>query len=322
MRCVIINNPGPNSKMVVSNHPIPDFNEEQLLIRVKATALNRADLMQRQGKYPPPAGESDIPGLEVAGDVVARGKKVRDFKIGDRIYGLVGSGGYANYCLVHQDLAAAIPKAWDYMTAAAIPEALVTANSTLFLSGQLQAEQKLLIHAAGSGIASMAIQMAILAGASVVTTASTDEKILKARNLGADVVINYKKDDFSSIIPEQSLDLIIDFIGGAYFSKHLQLLKSKGVLIQIASLAGHRAEIDLAQLMRKRLRVEGFVLRSQSLAEKSFLWKSAQERWSDALLNQQLRPIIGAKFNLNNIEEAHQYMIKGAHFGKIVVHVD
>lgn len=322
MRYVSIDNPGPESQLVIYEGEIPTCNKDQLLVRVKAAGLNRADLMQRQGKYPPPPGESAIPGLEIAGEVMAVGAHVKRFKIGDRVYGLVGSGGYADYCCLHHSLAAQIPTDWDYTYAAAIPEALMTAHATVFSLGRLSQNQTLLIHAAGSGIASLAIQMARHLGAKVITTASHQEKVAKAKLLGATTVINYKEEDFATIITSGSVDLIVDFIGGTYFPKHLDLLKIKGKLVQISCMQGYKVDCNLALLMKKRLHIIGFVLRAQSLAEKAILWKTAQHHWSTALLNKHIKPIIDSEFKFADIEQAQAHMVRSAHFGKILIRMD
>lgn len=321
MRYVHIENPGSYSRLTIENAPTPECKDSQILVQVKATALNRADLMQRYGKYPPPQGESTVPGLELAGDIVAVGSQVTQFKPGDKVYALVGSGAYAEYCLVESSLAHLIPEGWDYPLAAALPESLVTVNTTLFNLGALKSGQTLLIHGAGSGIASLAIQMAKQVGAKVITTVGKDDKINKALQLGADQVINYKTHDFEDLIAEQSIDLILDFIAGNYFDKHLQLLKPQGKLIQIACLQGPKVECNLILIMHKRLQIIGFVLRSQSLQEKALLWKQAHDRWFDALAKKQIKPVIDSEFNLEQIEEAQQHMQAGIHFGKIVIHV-
>ena len=321
MRYIHIENPGPHSKLVIDERPSPLCGESQILIRVKATALNRADLMQRHGKYPPPAHESDVPGLEVSGDVIEVGSKVRQFKPGDKVYGLVGSGAYAELCLVEESLAHLIPDNWDYTLAAAFPEALTTVYATLFDIGCLEAGQTILIHGAGSGIASLAIQMAKVTEAKVITTVGDKNKIDKALALGADQVIEYKKYDFEDQIEEQSVDLIIDFIGGDYFNRHLHLLKPQGRLVQIACLKGSTVECNLALLMRKRLHIIGFVLRPQSLAEKSRLWQLAHQHWFDSLVSKKISPVIDHEFKFEQMEEAHEYMQSSEHFGKIVVHM-
>ncbi|MBA2710407.1 MAG: NAD(P)H-quinone oxidoreductase [Tatlockia sp.] len=322
MRSVLIENPGLDSRLVIHEQEIPVCGSDQLLVRVKATAVNRADLLQRQGKYPSPPGESSIPGLEVAGEVAAIGAKVTGFNIGDRVYGLVASGAYAEYCCVNYNLAALIPDNWDYSYAAAIPEALMTAHGTVFRLGKLKKNENFLIHAAGSGISCFAIQMARYTGAVIFTTASNEEKMEKAQKLGATTIINYKTEEFAKKIAEQSLNLIVDFVGGSYFPLHLKLLKKKGRLVQIASMQGHHVECDLLPIMRKRLKILGFVLRPQSLVEKAALWKSAHKQWRKALINSEIQPIIDSEFKFSEIEKAHAHMKSSAHFGKIVICID
>lgn len=322
MRYVHIENPGPHNRLVIENGPKPEYSKSQILVRVNSTALNRADIMQRYGKYPPPAGESDILGLEIAGEVAEVGANVTQFKPGDKVYGLVGSGAYAEFCPVEESLTQHIPESWNYTLAAALPESLMTVYATLFDLGKLKSGQTLLIHGAGSGIASLAIQMAKLIHAHVITTVGNDDKVEKALKIGADQVINYHKQDFEDLIEDHSIDLIVDFVGGDYFNKHLHLLKPKSKLIQIACLKGSTVECNLALIMRKRLQIIGFVLRSQSIEEKNKLWREAHKAWMEPLRTKKLTPIIDSEFKLEQIEEAHQHMQSGVHFGKIVIHVD
>ncbi|MDP3267561.1 MAG: NAD(P)H-quinone oxidoreductase [Legionella sp.] len=322
MRYVHIENPGKYSELIINSGPSPEYSDTQILIRVRATALNRADLMQRFGKYPPPPGESDIPGLEVAGEVVAIGSKVTRFNVGDKVYGLVGSGGYAEFCAIESSLSHLIPAGWNYQLAAALPEALTTVYATVFDLGGLKKNQTLLVHGAGSGIASLAIQMAKLSQAQVITTVGNKDKIEKALALGANQVINYNENDFEDLVEEQSIDLILDFIGGDYFNKHLHLLKSQGKMIQIACLKGSTVECNLALIMRKRLNIIGFVLRPQTLVEKARIWDLAHQQWSDYLADKRLCPVIDKEFNFTEIELAHEYMQSGEHFGKIVINLD
>lgn len=275
MRYVHIENPGSHSRLRVLEKPAPQPQKDQLLIRVHAAALNRADLMQRYGKYPPPPGECDIPGLEISGEVVEVGDDVKQFSLGDKVYALVGSGAFADYCLAYESLTAKIPSEWDYLHASALPEALITVHATVFSLGNLQSGQNLLVHGAGSGIGSLAIQMANQSGGHVITTAGNHQKIMQALELGARQAINHHTHDFEDLIPEASLDVILDFVGGDYFNKHLHLLKPQGKLIQIACIKGSLVECNITLLMRKRLHILGFVLRSQSIEEKSLLWKQA-----------------------------------------------
>ena len=322
LRYINIENSGQHNKLVIAEGPVPKCGDTQILVEVKATAVNRADLMQRYGKYPPPQGESDILGLEVAGEVIEAGAAVTQFRPGDKVYGLVGSGAYAEFCIVEASLAHFIPDNWDYTLAAALPEALTTVYATLFDLGSLKEGQTLLIHGAGSGIASLAIQMAKAHKAKVITTVGNDQKINKAMDLGADQIINYNENDFEDLIEDHSIDLIIDFIGGDYFNKHLHLLKAQGKLIQIACLRGSSVDCNLALIMRKRLQIIGFVLRPQTLDEKSRIWKEAHIHWFDSLNNKQIKPVIDSVYKLGEIENAHAHMLDGTHFGKIVVTID
>lgn len=319
MRAITIKNPGPNSKLAISTQAMPVAGSKQVVIRVHATALNRADLLQRRGKYPPPAGETDIPGLEVSGCITEVGPKVTQFKVGDTVYGLVGSGGYADYCLLNESLTHKIPKNLNNIQSAAIPEALTTAYATLFDLGKLKKDETLLIHGAGSGIASLAIQMAKQTGAYVITTVGQEFKIKKAMEIGADQVINYNKSDFENRIEENSIDLIIDFIGGDYLDRHLHLLKPKGRLVQIATMQGTRSECNLGIIVRKRINIMGFVLRPQSLKEKARLWKLAHKHWFSKIENGDIKPIIDSTFSITDIEKAHEAMQQSKHFGKITI---
>ena len=319
MRCVLIENQGPNSSLLMVESPAPELKDSQILVRVRATAVNRVDLMQRQGIYPPPAGASATPGLELAGDVVAVGAQVTEFKPGTRVYGLVSGGAYAELCAVEASLAHKIPDDWSYLHAAALPEALITSYATLFDLGRLKSGQTLLMHGAGSGISSLAIQIARLSNATVLTTIGHPSKLDKALALGASQVIHYQEDDFEALIEPQSVDVVIDFIGGSYFNKHLRLLKPQGKLIQIACLQGSQVACNLALLMRKRLHLFGFVLRSQTTTEKTRLWALAHRQLSKYLNNTTINPVIDSEFRFDELEKAHQRMLSGRCFGKIVI---
>jgi NADPH2:quinone reductase len=322
MFCININNPGPDNRLEIIEAPIPNYSATQILVRVKATALNRADLLQRKGKYPAPEGASPIPGLEIAGEIIAVGSEVSSFKIGERIMALVNGGGYAEYCTAEASLACLIPDEWSYQYAAAIPEALMTVHGTIFEIGKLSKGQILLIHGAGSGIGSLAIQMAKLVDAKVITTVGSETKIDKALGLGATQVINYRSTNFRSNLNEDSIDLILDFIGGDYFNKHLEVLKPLGKLVQIACMKGASIECNIALILKKRLQINGFMLRPQTLDEKTLLWNAAYKHWFLLFLNKQLAPIIDSEFPLQDIEKAHLRMQSGEHFGKIIVKIE
>lgn len=321
MRAIEILNPGADSRLIISEQPVPIPKAHQLLVRVEATALNRADLLQRRGKYAPPKEASPIPGLELAGTVEAIGDQVTDFKPGDRVYGLVAGGAYADYCLVEDCLAHPLPEHWSFTQAAAIPEALTTVYGTLFALGQLKEDETLLIHAAGSGISTLAIQMAKRVGANVISTIGREEKREAALALGVDSLLLYKDPEWSKEIAPESVNLIVDFLGGDYFPVHLQLLAPQGRLVQMGAMAGNQVSFNLADLYRKRLTLHGFVLRSQSIQEKARLWKGAHAHWFEALSQDQISMPIAQIFAFEDIEKAHEMMLNSQHFGKIVIRV-
>ncbi len=304
--------------------PVPK--SEELLIEVHASALNRADLLQRRGKYPPPEGASDILGIEIAGQVVACGDKVENFKPGDRVFGLVGGGGYAEYCVIDHGLALKIPENWTYSDAAGVIEAFVTANETIFELGELVSGQSIMIHAGGSGVGTAGIQMAHLLGAEIWTTAGSEKKIQKAVQLGAKEGINYKIYDFEKIILEknfgQGVDVVEDFIGAGYFEKNLSILKPGGRLIQVGLMRGSRVELDLRVILDKCVQIKGFILRKRSLEEKRAMVKRFAERWMSALEKGKIKPIIDSIFPVSMVQDAHRYMEANSNFGKVVLSWD
>lgn len=326
MQAIVIENVGPDSRLVVQTLNKPSINTEQLLVKVHATALNRADLLQRMGKYPPPAGDSDLLGLEIAGEVVAIGTAVKNFALGDKVFGLVGGGGYAEYCVLDHLMAIPMPPQWDFTHAAAIPEAFFTANETLFELGELKRDETVLIHAGGSGVSTAGLQMAKHVGARVFITAGSTEKITKACALGADAGINYKTQDFVTevlaLTHQQGVDVIEDFIGGDYLEKHLSLLKPAGRLIQVATLNGRYANLDLATLMQRRIQIKGSVMRSRSLADKRLITERFVQRWLPVLLAGDIHPVIDRIFPFKDVEAAHQYMTRNENFGKIILSLD
>lgn len=323
MKAVTFSEYGDPGVLHISDLPIPEPQGSQLLIRVYATALNRADLMQRAGKYPAPKGESDTLGLEIAGEVVDWGHQVSGFKKGQRIFGLVGSGAYAEYCLIDQKMAITIPDQWTYTYAAAIPEAFFTAQIALFELGNLKEGESVLIHAAGSGVGTACIQMAKYRGAIVYGTASLADKIENITRLGADAAINYKKKDFAEAVlhltQHLGVDVIVDFIGADYFSRNLNLLTTSGRLVQLATMSGARAEIDLTLMMRRLLQIKGFVLRSRSLAEKRAITQKFITTWMPVMEEGAIKPIIDSIYPLEQVRIAHHRMENNENFGKIIL---
>lgn len=290
---------------------------------VKATALNRADLIQRRGGYPPPPGESEILGLEIAGTVSGIGKNVSSFNKGDHVFGLVGGGGYAEKAVIDHRMAIPIPSDWSFEEAAAIPEVFFTANENIFTLGKLTKGETILIHAGGSGVGSAGIQIAHHAGAKVFVTAGTPEKINKCIELGAIAGTNYKKTDFADEISRltngDGVDVVLDFIGAEYLQRNLNILKTKGRLLQVGLMSGSETDINLGIVMRKRLKIIGSVMRPQSLEEKIAITQRFVERWLPKLKDGTLQPIIDTVFTLEQVQEAHEYMEANRNFGKILL---
>lgn len=304
--------------------PIPTAT--QLLVDVHATALNRADLIQRRGGYPPPPGESEILGLEIAGTVSAIGDAVENgVSKGDRVFGLVGGGGYAEQAVIDYRMAMPIPDGWSFEEAAAVPEVFFTANENIFTLGKLSAGETILIHAGGSGVGSTGIQIARHAGATVFVTAGTPEKIDKCKALGAVEGINYKTTDFVTEIQRltdgQGIDVVLDFIGAPYLDRNLSILKTKGRLLQVGLIGGATTEINLGTVMRNRLQIIGSVMRPQSIDEKIAITQRFLERWLPELKRGVLQPIIDTVFPLAQTQQAHEYMEANRNFGKILLKV-
>lgn len=305
--------------------PMPTLAADAVLIKIHATAVNRADLLQRRGLYPPPPGESEIIGLEAAGVIVEKGSSVRHWQIGERVCCLLGGGGYAEYVAVHQELLLPLPEHLTFEQAAAIPEVFYTAFVNLFLEGALQAGESLLIHAGASGVGTAAIQLAQHAGAKVFVTAGTDEKIQRCVALGAELGINYKAEDFAerllSATGATGVDVILDCVGGEYLQRNLLLLKPRGRLVLIGLLGGAKSEIDLTPVLRKRLRLLGSVLRSRSLAEKIAITRDFKARVWPLFKHQQIHPIIDTVFPWTEVEQAHAHIAANQNFGKVVLRV-
>ncbi len=312
MKAITRNGDGGPEVLQLSEVSPPQPTETQLLVNVKATALNRADLIQRRGGYPPPPGESEILGLEIAGTVLGIGEAVSGFNEGDRIFGLVGGGGYAEQAVIDYRMAMFIPDGWSFEEAAAVPEVFFTANENIFTLGRLLASETILIHAGGSGVGTAGIQIACHAGAHVFVTAGTFDKIDNCKTLGAIAGINYKQSDFVAEIGRltdgDGVDVVLDFIGAPYLARNLQILKTKGRLLQVGLMGGSATEIDLGMVMRKRLQIIGSVMRPQSLDEKISITQRFVDRWLPTLKTGTLQPVIDSVYPLAQTREAHQYM--------------
>ena len=326
MKAIIRTDDGGPEVLQLAEVPSPTPTATQVLVDVHATALNRADTIQRRGGYPPPPGESDIIGLEIAGTVAAMGDAVEGgISVGDRVFGLIGGGGYAEQAVIDYRMAMPIPDGWSFEQAAAVTEVFFTANENIFTLGKLSAGETILIHAGGSGVGTAGIQISRHAGATVFVTAGTREKIDKCKALGAVEGINYKTTDFVTEIQRltdgQGVDVVLDFIGAPYFERNLSILKTKGRLLQVGLIGGSATEINLNTVMRNRLQVIGSVMRPQSIDEKIAITQRFVDRWLPELARGVLQPIIDTVFPLAQAAQAHEYMEANRNFGKILLKV-
>lgn len=323
MRAVVCDGKGDRTVLRVTELPDPTPKKDELLVDVKAAGINRADILQRRGLYPPPPGASEILGLEIAGTVAEMGESCTKFRKGDRVFGLVEGGGYSSRCTIKEAMAIATPENWDDRFAAAIPEVFFTAHETLFSTGGLQRGEEVLIHAGGSGVGSTAIQMARQTGASIATTASSHEKLTHCSQLGADLCINYKEQDFvTEILPWSKgggVHLVLDFVGAAYLNKHLKALRPLGRMVSIGLLGGARAELNLGLLLTKRLQIKGSVMRNLSLSDKVSIKARFMENWMPRLCDKSIKPVIFKDFSVEDVCKAHETMETNKHFGKMIL---
>ncbi|NOT13956.1 MAG: NAD(P)H-quinone oxidoreductase [Methylococcaceae bacterium] len=325
MRVIEIINPGQKSVLTVTRRSTPTPIDHQVLIKVAAAGINRPDVMQRKGLYPPPPDASDIPGLEIAGTIVAIGNHVVNLKVGDNVCALVTGGGYAEYCLADDALCLPIPENFSFIQAAALPETFFTVWNNIFANARLLPGETLLIHGGSSGIGTTAIQLAKAFSANVIITAGSPIKCSFCLQLGADAAINYKKQDFvdsiNVITSNQGVDVILDMIGGDYFPRNLQCMARNGRLLQIAIQNGPKSEINLLTLMLKRLTIAGSTLRSQNIGFKSEIARQLLEKVWPLLSNDTIKPVIDSTFALCDAAQAHERMESSQHIGKIVLTV-
>ena len=325
MQAVIFDASGGPEVLKVGHVADPVPRADQILVRVRATALNRADTLQRQGLYPPPPGESDVLGLELAGEVEAAGSAVRDVHVGDRVFGLVGGGGYAEKAVLDARMAMPIPAGWSFAEAAAVPEVFFTAQETLFTLAQLRAGETVLIHAGASGVGTAGIQMARETGANVLVTAGSTEKIARCVELGAAAGCNYKEWGFADWVHERTagrgVDVIEDFIGATYWDDNLKSLAIGGRLVLVGFMGGTKAQTNLGLILMKRLRIFGSVLRSRPLMDKIDITRRFQADWLPLLEAGRIKPIIDRRFSLHEAADAHRYMEANKNVGKIILDV-
>ena len=325
MTVIEIAQPGGPLVLKAGKRAVPEPNQDELLVAVRAAGINRPDVLQRQGHYPSPPGASDIPGLEIAGDVVAVGANVSRFRVGERVTALVAGGGYAEFCNVHESNALPIPAGYGYVEAAAIPETFFTVWHNVFQRGALREGETFLVHGGSSGIGTTAIQLAHAFGAEVIATVGSAEKAEACRKLGADRAINYRDEDFVAIVKEatggRGANLILDMVGGDYVERNYEAAAIEGRIVQIAFLKGPKVTTDVSKLMTKRLTHTGSTLRNRPVEFKAQIARELELRVWPLLVERRVAPVIDMVYPLSEAWRAHERMEDGAHIGKIVLDV-
>jgi putative PIG3 family NAD(P)H quinone oxidoreductase len=323
MIAIEIAQPGGPEVLAPVERPMPEPGPGEVLIRVAAAGVNRPDVMQRRGLYPPPAGASDLPGLEVAGTIEHVGAGVSEWRGGDRVCALVSGGGYAEYVVAPAVQCLPIPNGFDFAAAAAIPETFFTVWTNVFERGALQPGETALFHGGASGIGTTAIQLASARGSRVFVTAGSDEKCRACEQLGAERAINYKAEDFvaavKSLTGGAGVNLILDIIGGPYFDRNLVALATDGRLVQIGLMGGSEATIDLRRVLGRRLTITGSTLRPRGPAEKGAIADALRREVWPLLESGRVKPVVYATFPLTKASEAHRLMESSEHIGKIVL---
>ena len=324
MQQVIITEPGGVDKLAYETVTIPEAKADEVLVKVHAFGINRPDILQRQGLYPMPPGVTQVPGLEVAGEVVAIGAEVTQFKLGDKVCGLTNGGGYAEYCVVPQSQTLHIPENVSFVEAAAIPETFFTVWANVFQMGKAKAGEVVLIHGGTSGIGTTALMLCKALGIKTFATVGSDEKVQAIANLTD--AINYKTQDFEHVINEKTenagVDVILDMVGAPYLEKNLNLLRRDGRLVYIAFLGGAKAkEVKLGQIMMKRLTITGSTMRARNTAEKAEIAQGLQDHVAPLWAKGMCLPMIYQTFEFDQIQAAHACMDTGEHVGKVVVKI-
>jgi putative PIG3 family NAD(P)H quinone oxidoreductase len=323
MTAIAIRAPGGPEVLTPQPRPVPAPGAGEILVKVAAAGVNRPDVMQRLGQYPPPPGAPDIPGLEIAGEIGACGSGVTRWKIGDRVMALVVGGGYAEYCLAHESHALPVPSGLSLVEAAAIPETFFTVWYNVFERGRLAAGEAVLIHGGTSGIGTTAIQLAKAFGARAIATAGTPEKCAACRKLGAEVAINYKTEDFVEATKKatdgRGADVVLDIVGGDYIERNYEAAAVEGRILQIAFQSSPRATVDFRRLMLKRLTHTGSTLRARAIADKAAIARAIEAKVLPLIAAGRVRPVIDSTFVLRQAAAAHSRMDSSQHIGKIVL---
>ncbi len=325
MTAIEISRPGGPEVLVPAERPLPRPGPGDVLVQVAAAGVNRPDVLQRQGAYSPPPGTTDIPGLEIAGRIVALGQGVEGFQVGEAVTALVAGGGYAEYCAAPAPQCLPVPRGLGLVEAAAIPETFFTVWTNVFERARLSPGESLLVHGGSSGIGTTAIQLGRAFGARVFATAGSAEKCAACVKLGAERAIDYRREDFVAVLSDvtegRGVDVILDMVGGDYTSRNLKALAVEGRLVQIAFLKGSTVELNLLPLMTKRLTITGSTLRPRSVAEKGAIARALADRVWPLIEAGRVRPVLHATFPLREAAAAHRLMESSAHIGKIVLTV-
>jgi putative PIG3 family NAD(P)H quinone oxidoreductase len=324
MRAIVISRPGGPEVLEQQDRPMPEPGAGQVRVRVHASALNRADLMQRQGNYPPPPGASpDIPGMEYAGEVDALGAGTMLWRVGDRVMGIVGGGAHAEYLVTHEREALPVPVGLSWEDAAAIPEVFLTAYDALFTRLDLRLGERVLVHAVGSGVGTAVLQLARLAGAIVIGTSRSADKLARARDLGLEHAIDASTGDWAAAVEtavgQNGVHAVVDLVGGGYLRGDLRVLAPRGRLAIVGLTGGRTTELDMGMVLGKRLRIVGTVLRSRPIEEKIALAREFADRAIPFFESGRLRPVVERVFPFGEISSAHELMESNATFGKVVL---
>ncbi len=325
MTVIAIKAPGGPEMLVPEERPMPVPGKGEILVKVVAAGVNRPDVRQRQGSYPPPKGATDIPGLEIAGEVAALGPEVTRWKLGDKVCALVVGGGYSQYCLAYESHALPVPAALSMIEAAAVPETFFTCWQNMFVRADVKSGDWVLVHGGTSGIGTTAIMLAKAFGAKVITTAGSAEKCAAAKKLGADVAVNYKSEDFVAKTKEatdgKGANLIVDIVGGEYVDRNYEAAADQGTIAQVSFLESPKATANFARLMMKRLHHTGSTLRPRTVAEKAAIARGVEERVWPLVVAGKIKPLIDSTFPLKEAAAAHARMESSQHIGKIVLTV-
>ena len=323
MTAIEIREPGEPDVLVPAERPTPEPGAGEVRIKVAAAGVNRPDVLQRRGRYPPPPGASDIPGLEVAGTIDAVGQGVASWNVGDEVCALVSGGGYAECCVAPAPQCLPVPRGLDLVAAGAVPETFFTVWTNVFDRGRLQPGESILVHGGSSGIGTTAIQLAHARGSRVLATAGSAEKCAACERIGAERCINYREQDFVAAVKEltagRGVNVVLDMVGGAYVPRNLEVLALEGRLVQIGTLGGAKTEINVGFLMQRRLTITGSTLRARTVAEKGLVAASVHQHVWPLIESGAVKPIVHATFPLRDAAAAHRLMESSQHIGKLVL---